>query len=202
MFYMANHRVQLIFTGDLPADVQAKYVEARRKYPTDYFLLDNAREDVLANLLKEGGSFVANVRRGLPDDKGSEVIAENITISNVHVVIRHSMATNALTGYPLQMAYHLYGTEKQHHIDHVLLAAPNQQLNSDQVKLEISSGSVPGNLFGEGNLIAVFDTVFEQAMQPMMYVPISAKKINFCLSLSDHTSSQSNQFGSEVTRLS
>jgi hypothetical protein len=69
MFNMANHRHQLIITGDLPPDVMTKYKQARTDFPDQYFTLGNASKETLSTLLmyKE---FDAVIDKGLPPPDG------------------------------------------------------------------------------------------------------------------------------------
>jgi hypothetical protein len=69
MFNMANHRYQLIITGDLPTDVMTKYEQARLDFPDQYFTLGNARKLTLTALLANK-KFKAVIDKGLPPSDG------------------------------------------------------------------------------------------------------------------------------------
>ena len=164
MFYMANHRYQVIVTGDLPDDAMEKYKAVRSSYPNDYFTLGNIEDATLMDLIKEGGSFDAVINRGLPPD--GRIIVEKTTLSNIHIVVQQSLATNSLqASYPTRMPFYLYGTPEQQHIDHMLLVAPDQQLNSDQVKLDLDNKLAADDL--AKGVVAVFTKVYENSLQPM-----------------------------------
>ncbi|KAH8803471.1 hypothetical protein F5884DRAFT_837295 [Xylogone sp. PMI_703] len=165
MFYMANHRYQVIITGDLDPTTMKKYLNARAQHPDRFFVLGNHNKDTLAAITTEGASFQADVFMGLPF-LDHETIAEDVKLSNVHVIIKESMATsNLLPDYPMQMPFYLYGTKHQKHIDHALLHAPDQQLNSDQRNLSTDK-EVPEDDLKKG-VVAVFPHVYERSMQPM-----------------------------------
>lgn len=68
MFNMANHRFQLIITGELPADVLEKYVAARKSHK-GYFTLANANADTLEDLLRNK-EFEAVIDHGMPPSDG------------------------------------------------------------------------------------------------------------------------------------
>jgi hypothetical protein len=63
------------------------------------------------------------------------------------------------------MPFFLYGTGKQLHIDHVLLASPNVRLSADQVELS-DSLHLGSNWTESSCVIAHFKDVSEQSMQP------------------------------------
>ena len=69
MFNMANHRHQLIITGDLPADVMVKYNKARLDFPNNYFTLANESKETLKVLLKNK-KFKAVIDKGMPPPDG------------------------------------------------------------------------------------------------------------------------------------
>lgn len=168
MFYMANYRYQVIITGDLDSITMKKYQSARAQHPDKFFVLGNHNKDTLQAITTEGASFRADIFMGLPFLDPHETIAENVKLSNVHVVIKKSMATRyLLPDYPMQMQFYLYGTKQQKHIDHALLHAPDQQLNSDQVTLTTDKGKEVSEQDLNKGIVAVFSTVYERSMQPM-----------------------------------
>jgi hypothetical protein len=69
MFNMANHRYQLIITGDLPTEVMDEYTKARSKYPDQYFTLGNANKATLSKILSDK-KFEAVIDKGLPPPDG------------------------------------------------------------------------------------------------------------------------------------
>jgi hypothetical protein len=69
MFNMANHRYQLIITGDLPTDVMNKYKQARVQFPDQYFTLGNASKETLSTMLANK-RFKAVIDKGLPPPDG------------------------------------------------------------------------------------------------------------------------------------
>ncbi|KAL9040357.1 MAG: hypothetical protein Q9214_004515 [Letrouitia sp. 1 TL-2023] len=167
MFYMANHRHQVIISGDLPDEVSETYKAARSKYPGHYFVLGNADPITLSDLAKEGTSFKANIYPDLPKEDGSvRPICDSFILSNINVVVQKSLANNALSpNYPVQMPFYLYGTLEQQHIDHLLLVAPNVQLNSDQVTLDLERPLTKEEL--AVGVIAIFSRIYEQSLQPL-----------------------------------
>lgn len=62
------------------------------------------------------------------------------------------------------MPFYLYGTESQRHIDHMLLCAPNTDLSSESVVLELDQQPSADQL-SKGLLL--FIDRHEEAMQPM-----------------------------------
>jgi len=135
MFNMADHRYQLIITGDLPPDILTKYAAARKEYPNQYFTLANAKPGVLMDMIK-AGTFEAVIDIGLPPSDGSHFLS-NFSITNIRTVHMSQLDTKYLTSYPKNtVPFYVYGANELH-IDHALLASPNIQLNSDCVTLDI-----------------------------------------------------------------
>ncbi|PNS20008.1 Polyadenylation factor subunit 2 [Sphaceloma murrayae] len=168
MFYMANHRWQVIISGDLPYDVFNTYKTARQQNPDHFFVLGNTQENTLMDLIKEGGSFEAEMFMGLPSADNKH-LAGPFTLKNVHVVVNESLSTSNLGPYPAQMPFYLYGTSEQMHIDHLLLAAPDAQLNTDQISLKLDK-TLSADQLANG-VIAVFTDVHEASMQPFATDP-------------------------------
>jgi len=142
MFNMANHRVQLIITGDLPANVMQQYKDARLKFPNQYFTLGNANKDTLTKMLA-AEKFDAVIDKGLPPSDGTHFITD-FKLTNIKVVVTRPLDSKALdTTYPeVGMPFYLYGhSDSEYHIDHILLAAPNAQFTADKVTIDMNSGS-------------------------------------------------------------
>jgi hypothetical protein len=92
-----------------------------------------------------------------------ERLLSNVPLSNVKVIVKRRLDTAHLSRtYPVNtMPFFLYGTANQLHVDHVLLATPNIQLNSDQVTLSPSP-----KLDHESYVYAHLKNKPEQSMQP------------------------------------
>jgi hypothetical protein len=69
MFNMANHRYQLIITGDLPDVVMQDYQQARLDFPNEYFILANKSKETLSDIL-ENKTFKAVIDKGMPPPDG------------------------------------------------------------------------------------------------------------------------------------
>lgn len=160
MFNMANHRYQLVITGDLNEEDMSKYVSERNANPGQLFTLSNVDKEVLTKLLEQG-SFNANVDKG--PIGSSERLLSNVPLSNIKVLISRQLNTARLDmTYPANtVPFFLYGTGNQLHIEHALLATPNIQLNSDQVQL-----SIPVDFSEQPFVVAQLKGLSENAMQP------------------------------------
>ncbi|KAK7053227.1 hypothetical protein VNI00_003850 [Paramarasmius palmivorus] len=134
MLNMANHRYQVIVSGDLPADAMAEYVRARTRNPKQVCTLMNAKPGILQEMLVQG-TFLVNVDQGVAPE--STRLLTNIPLTNIQIIVNRQLDNAHLSNaYPrLTMPFFLYGSPSGWHIDHVLLASPNIQLNSDQVTL-------------------------------------------------------------------
>jgi hypothetical protein len=94
-------------------------------------------------------------------------IAVDVELSDIQTIINRSIAPKYLDkSYPEFMPFYLYGTPSQQHIEHMLLVAPNTQLSAARVTLRLENPIPPteGELLT--GLIAVADTIREDAMQP------------------------------------
>jgi hypothetical protein len=93
-----------------------------------------------------------------------ERLLANVPLSNVKVIAKRRLDTTHLSRtYPVHtMPFLLYGTANQLHVDHLLLATPNIQLNSDQVTVSPPPNFVPG----ESYVFAHLKNKPEQSMQP------------------------------------
>lgn len=137
MFNMADHRYQLIITGDLPQDVMDAYVAGRQAHPGQYFTLANATKAVLEDMISVG-EFDAVIDIGMPPSDGSHFI-KDFKLTNIRIVKMARLNNKYLSSYPTDsMPFYIYGGE-QLHIDHALLASPSIQLNSDCVSIHLMS---------------------------------------------------------------
>ncbi|KAG6354646.1 hypothetical protein INS49_004664 [Diaporthe citri] len=147
MFNMANHRWQLVLTADLPATARDQYHKLRSENPTKVYTVANTAPRVLGSILEPGASV-------------------HFELTNVRAVVRESMALDNLdAAYPDRMPFYLYGSGGERHVEHVLKTSPNAQLNSDCVSVAVRPELTEEQL--SKGVVAVFETVFEKAMQPL-----------------------------------
>lgn len=165
MFNMANHRWQLILTADLPAAARDQYHKLRRENPDKFYTVANTAPEILENLLKPGASVQVRMDEGIPAP-GAPPLAE-FELTNIRVVLRESMAFDNLDAtYPDKMPFYVYGSAAgESHVDHVLKTSPNAQLNSDCVSVAVRPELSEEQL--SKGVVAVFETVFEKAIQPL-----------------------------------
>ena len=96
-------------------------------------------------------------------------ISESL-VTNISVIKKRRLASNDLDiSYPSKMPFYLYGTPQELHIDHLLLRAPNAQISSGEVAIELVEGSQSVFTAGLKNgLIVLADTLPERLMQPLV----------------------------------
>ncbi|KAK4668537.1 uncharacterized protein QC764_708110 [Podospora pseudoanserina] len=165
MFNMANHRWQLVITGDLPPDVVEYYKKLRSENPGVVYTLANMEKETLENLLKPGSSTKWRLDVGIPPP-GAPPLKDNIELSNIRVIVKESMSYAALeTTYPDRMPFYLYGNKNEVHLDHLLKASPNAQISHERVTLDLES-SLSDEQLRKG-VVAVLDDVFENSIQPL-----------------------------------
>lgn len=166
-FQLASHRSQLILTGTLDAQTMGQYQSLRNQNPNAYYLLENVDDATLDDLTKAGSSIGINIFTG-SDTTAAPVLTGTLTIGEI-VVQKSLLGGDLASTFPTEMPFYLYGTTSQQHIEHILVAASipyyNQQLNSDQVKLQLDTELTADQL--ATGVCAVLSTVYEQAMQPM-----------------------------------
>jgi hypothetical protein len=69
MFNMANHRHQLIITGDIPSAKMEEYRNVRTALPNQFFTLGTAEATTLGDILRTK-KFKAVINKGLPPSDG------------------------------------------------------------------------------------------------------------------------------------
>lgn len=164
MFNMANHRWQLVLAADLAPAAKDQYRKLRRENPDKFYTVANTAPEVLEGMLEPGASVRVRMDEGIPAPDAPPLAEFELT--NVRVVVRESMALENLdAAYPDRMPFYLYGGAGEHHVDHVLKASPNAQLNADCVSVAVQPELTEEQL--SKGVVAVFDTVFEKAMQPL-----------------------------------
>ncbi|CAG8526110.1 15098_t:CDS:2 [Acaulospora colombiana] len=165
MFNMENHNHQLILQAELPPEIMKKYVEARQQDPNLIILLGNIEETTLGDMISKK-EFKAEIYKGLPQE-GSPSWLTNVPVKNVRVVKKRGLRSKYLDShYPMgHMPFYLYGTEKQFHIDHLLVKSPSIHISADQVKLELESG-ILDKARCEAGVLARITSLNEIAMQP------------------------------------
>jgi len=167
MFNMANHRYQLIITGDLPTNVMNKYKQARLDFPNQYFTLGNASKETLSKMLDDK-KFKAVIDKGLPPPDGTHFITD-FELTNIKVVVKKQLDSKYLAAtYPqVGMPFYLYGStqDTEYHIDHTLAAAPNTQFTAGEVTVHTEVGALPP--FTDASPYIDINVGFpERAMQP------------------------------------
>ncbi|KAJ1311923.1 hypothetical protein OPQ81_010383 [Rhizoctonia solani] len=168
MFNMANYRHQLILSCDLPQDVMDIYRKERNNDPSAVFYIGTTKHVKLETIL--AGSFEAMLEKGLPvkGQPGPSRYASNFQVSNVKVLKKSPIDSKYLDPtFPDYMYFYLYGTKEQPHIEHMVVSSKNVQLTSDQVKLELSDGTLSEDDLAKG-LILRLDNVREDTVLPIL----------------------------------
>ncbi|KAL7935760.1 pyridoxal phosphate-dependent transferase [Trichoderma chlorosporum] len=163
MFNMANHRWQLIITADFPEDVKQRYQQLRKENPNKFYTVANFDKDLLEDMIAPGAEIKWRLDEGIPKDTPPIM---TFKLTNVRVVVQESMFFNSLDQtYPDRMPFYLYGSNAEAHLDHVLKKAPNGMISADNVKLTLEPELSDAQL--AKGVVAVFEDVFETAIQPL-----------------------------------
>ncbi|EIN06879.1 PLP-dependent transferase [Punctularia strigosozonata HHB-11173 SS5] len=131
-FYHANGRSQLILSGTIDSDAfMQEYRKVRDLHPGNAFTIKTADAVVLEDVLK-AGEFNAKVN-------GPVIWGVEFRVINLQIVKDRSLLSKYRdTTYPVDSTpFYLYGTTTEHHIDHMLLRAPNTQISSGLVTLDV-----------------------------------------------------------------
>ncbi|KAL2157887.1 hypothetical protein VTH06DRAFT_4940 [Thermothelomyces fergusii] len=168
MFHKANRRWQLVLTADFPADAHEQYRKLRAEHPDKFYTASNVEPVTLEDLLRDGGAAAVEWRldeAGAAAPQGDPLA--KFKLENLRVVVKESIAYAALDDdYPDRMPFYLYGSRAEAHLDHVLRRAPNAQISTDLVKLDLAGDGLTDDQLA-GGVVAVLDNVFERLLQPL-----------------------------------
>ena len=97
-------------------------------------------------------------------------LIKDFELTNIKVVVNAPLDSKHLASSypPVGIPFYLYGSskDKEYHIDHTLVAAPNIQLSGGEVSIAVSSGTLP-TFTDASPYVKIIATDFqERAMQP------------------------------------
>jgi len=131
MFFMPDHRYQVILQAHLPENDMAIYSKIRKEIPDKPLIVMN-NEEMLLKELVNSGSYSAYV--SFADDDGNpigEKIMESTTVTIKKILLFKKLDPTG-DDYPENLSYYLYGTDsEEYHLSHVLTKAPNFQQELD-----------------------------------------------------------------------
>lgn len=158
MFYVANHRQQLIVSAEFDEESKAKYISMRNSNPTEPMILVTQGKTFLQQIVDRLGTFTAQIMT-----KESGIILKNMTVIVTNTVVSRPLNSQwRLKDYPQKhMPFYLYGDSKEANIDHVIVKAPNSQLSASGCKLDMDA-----ELPWDQPLVLFLDDVYEAPMQP------------------------------------
>jgi len=158
LFHRANGRAQLILTADIANPLAMhQYKHAREHHPDAIYTCTTAHVTTLDDIIHHG-HFHANI-------SGKGLDMHEVQLTNVRVVKRRGLESRYRDPqYPEKSTpFYLYGTQSEHHIEHMLLCAPNAQITADSVKLDVHPPLTKEQL--EHGVIMHIDRP-ERALQP------------------------------------
>jgi hypothetical protein len=172
-FHNINRRTQLILEVTLEDySVFRKYTDAHKGNKNGIFILST--QGILPEILKFG-HFIGTISYydGERDFGGRDLhhvgkdVATKVKVKINRVVKNRSLRSNYRDRkYPNDyMPFYLYGTQKQPHIDHMLLRAPNVQICVEDIKLALNNTLTDDEL-GRGLIVHLLG-VHEASMQPI-----------------------------------
>jgi hypothetical protein len=172
-FHRATQRQQILLAVELDEDVKQQYIKLRGKEPDlDIGFLSKDSENLQDQMrrigdAKQSDPIVISGEIGLIEERYIESITCKVTINRV--VKSCGLNSNFRDAhYPRNfMPFYLFGSEKQHHIAHMLLQAPNINLSSSEIQLNKElRDEVASRLANKQGLILVLTDYREETMQP------------------------------------
>lgn len=171
MFNMQNHRWQLIISCALPQEALGALRKHKAENPKNFTTIENREKATLEDLMTPETSFQAKIESA----SGCSLI--ECDVSEVNIIYKHSLKQKHLSSeYPEHMVLRAYSaqsgtdTKPTFHVDHMLNAAIDIQLNSDSVKFR-AEGKNQDNaeriVAKDGAWFRLTD-VHERVLQPLL----------------------------------
>lgn len=127
MFFMKNHRYQLILKISLPDYAMHRYRRERREYPDEVYIFNNVPEDLMTLPQLQNGeitSFIADISRGAPGPDGpNPPFIHNVRATVDRVVYFRPFDENL--NYPTYLSYILFGAGNEAHLSHFMTKYPD-----------------------------------------------------------------------------
>ncbi|HEV7517627.1 MAG TPA: hypothetical protein VGR07_15110 [Thermoanaerobaculia bacterium] len=186
MFYMADHRYQVILRVSLPAYAMNRYVADRQAHPNEVYILGNSQYDLMTLPQIQTGeltAFTADLFRGLPEDPNTTPpLIHNVKVNIDRVV--YFRPFDFLMDYPKYLTYVLYGAGTEAHLSHRMTKEPDFQQVVDLAELpkwlpplQLESGCeinfpklpYPGKTYCQSPFTVPEYEVMYQGQQPQLY---------------------------------
>ncbi|EJD55402.1 PLP-dependent transferase [Auricularia subglabra TFB-10046 SS5] len=135
LFHLANSRSQLIITARFKNEQdRAQYQAAHSTSSTFWW---KTADDTTLDALVESTTLVGDI--GADNRDGTEQFIMRAELTDIKVLKYRSLASRWRDPeYPETFTpFYLYGTTSEQHVDHMLLCAPNAQISSELVKLNV-----------------------------------------------------------------
>ncbi|KAL1744050.1 hypothetical protein HDZ31DRAFT_82975 [Schizophyllum fasciatum] len=139
LFHHANGRQQVILNvGDIDKDARAKVKDAMSKHPDAIYTLRTSHKTVLDQIINGCRSCGDASFSG--DISGPNLDIKSVDLGKIKVIKQRTLQSAYRDeAYPVDcVPFYLYGNRSEYHIDHVLVTAPNAQIASARVSLDIN----------------------------------------------------------------
>lgn len=127
MFFMQDHRYQLILQVSLPEYAMKQYIRDRLQHPDEVYIFNNVPEDLMTLPQIHNGqltSFIADISRGAPGPDGpNPAFIHNVRATIKRVVYFRPFDDNL--NYPTYLSYILFGAGNEAHMAHFLTKYPD-----------------------------------------------------------------------------
>ncbi len=132
--WMDCHRYQVILEVDIPSEARAKWKAARLKNPSEWFIVGNLEQDLMAIpelQLGRRDSFRAGIWMNFPSSEGSEhwpwanepAVVDDFELKVKRVVYFRRLDFNQ--DYPRTASYIMFGKGKETFMNHVATKSPD-----------------------------------------------------------------------------
>ena len=189
MFFVANHRYQVIFEGELGRDDMETYLKIRKENPGNGLIIGNQNPMILKDIINSG-SFLADAYIGMPDSTSKPFMSPIVTVKNT-LLFEH--LNPGSRDYPESLACYLYGTNSEFHISHLISKATNFQQELD-VTLPEDTYDKMKNFDSKITKISI-PSLNERGMQPITTDPFT--KSEYTIKIENDGSTGTLEIGSK-----
>ncbi|KAE8143547.1 pyridoxal phosphate-dependent transferase [Aspergillus pseudotamarii] len=172
-FHAATQRQQILLAAKLESTVQGRYITLKAEHSECDFVFTSDATQNIEGLIKRMEQGESPEIAGHIKLRGNKAPLDRIecTVQITRIVKSRPLnSANRDDHYPRHvMPFYLYGSEKQFHISHMLLQAPNVNLSACDVKLELSDelADPVSTRLGKGEGLILTLTEFrEETMHP------------------------------------
>lgn len=177
MFNMQDHMYQVTLEVQIPDDAMRIYLEDKKNYPDQFYVLGNVQTDLFTIpdiMLGKTTSFIADIFRGMPDDPNKDTpLIHNVETRIERIVYARHFDYGI--PYPSLLTYTIFGNEQEAFLDHYLTKETDFM---NLVELASVPEWLPIDLLKTGSN-AGFIGYSNQLVPPACPIPAGVYQVNF-----------------------